>query len=250
MMKIKNRLFMILTLCFLAFPFATNAQQYTEGEDYQRMDAGQPRDAQMIEVVEFFAYACPYCARVEMPLAIWHEMKPENVTYTRIAIPRNGRWETYAKAYYALQAIDPALELKLLPEIMKTVVYHRQNLDNDADFIDWAEKQGVNRQQFAALMASKEIAQKVEDALLLSQQYGVPSVPAIYVDGRYQLIHNNTYYEKIPLMLNALIAQAWEERAQDDTETSNQPEEATATPYLFSEDAGACSRDAGANACQ
>lgn len=240
---------LVACLAMACLAFSANAQ-YIDGQDYMRIDAGTSRDTPTIEVVEFFAYACPYCARVEMPLQVWQdEMMPENVTFTRVAIPRKGRWNTYAKAYYALQSIDPEMEKKLAPEIMKAVVYQKQDLDNDAAFIDWAVKHGVDRKKLTELMASKEIAQKVEDALKLSEQYGVPSVPALYVDGRYYIVHNDTYYEKIPLMLNALIAQAWEERKQPTStveNTSQQPQALQNTEL----DGGACRMDAGTNACE
>lgn len=244
---------MFFVVSLFALPLYANAQ-YVQGEDYRRIDVNLPRDAQTIEVVEFFSYACPYCARVETPLQVWNEMKPENVTFTRVAIPRKGRWITYAKAFYALQAIDPALEQKLAPEIMKAVVYHKQNLDDNAIFVKWIETLGVDREEFAGLLASNAIAQKVEEAMILSEQYGVPSVPAIYVDGRYHLIDNNTYYEKIPLMLNALIAQAWEERKQSGTQAM--PQQAAPTQPIIQEvpqegdDMLACKMDADANSCQ
>ena len=131
------------------------------------------------EVIDFFWYGCPYCNLFEPQLQDWLASKPDNVDFIRIpAVIRPG-WSRHARAFYtaaALGVLDPL---------------HKQLFDADhADDLDELaalfSEQGIERSRFEAVFNSKETGRKVREAVILTRRYGIDSVPAIVVNGRYR----------------------------------------------------------------
>ena len=131
------------------------------------------------EVIDFFWYGCPYCNLFEPQLQDWLASKPDNVDFIRIpAVIRPG-WSRHARTFYtaaALGVVDPL---------------HKQLFDADhADDLDELaalfSEQGIERSRFEAVFNSAETGRKVQEAVRLTRLYGIDSVPAIVVNGRYR----------------------------------------------------------------
>ena len=131
------------------------------------------------EVIDFFWYGCPYCNLFEPQLQDWLASKPDNVDFIRIpAVIRPG-WSRHARTFYtaaALGVVDPL---------------HKQLFDADhADDLDELaalfSEQGIERSRFEAVFNSEETGRKVQEAVRLTRLYGIDSVPAIVVNGRYR----------------------------------------------------------------
>jgi thiol:disulfide interchange protein DsbA len=132
-----------------------------------------------VEVIDFFWYGCPYCNLFEPQLESWLASKPDNVDFIRIpAVIRPG-WSRHARTFYtaaALGVVDPL---------------HKQLFDADhADDLDELaalfSEQGIERSRFEAVFNSAETGRKVQEAVRLTRLYGIDSVPAIVVNGRYR----------------------------------------------------------------
>ena len=180
-----------MTLAFVATAASAGAQGLAEGTNYTRLKNAMPVETgKNIEVIEFFSYGCPHCGELEPLLQAWLKSKPADVTFRRIPVMFQPRWENLAKAYYVLEALN---EEKLSPEIFVAIHARNAPLWNEKDFLDWIATKGVDRKKAEELFNSFGIVGKVNRAKQLAQSYQIQSVPTIIVDGKYA-----TGPEKLP----------------------------------------------------
>jgi len=180
-----------MALAFVATAASAGAQGLAEGTDYTRLKNAMPVETgKNIEVIEFFSYGCPHCGELEPLLQAWLKSKPADVTFRRIPVMFQPRWENLAKAYYVLEALN---EEKLSPEIFVAIHARNAPLWNEKDFLDWIATKGVDRKKAEELFNSFGIVGKVNRAKQLAQSYQIQSVPTIIVDGKYA-----TGPEKLP----------------------------------------------------
>ena len=137
-----------------------------------------------VQVIDFFWYGCPYCNLFEPELKSWLARKPDNVDFIRIpAITRQG-WSHYARTYYTaetLGVLDPLHE-----RLFIAINRDNRDLDDMDKLAGFFDEQGVNRSKFETTFNSDEVSQKVQEAGRLTRRYGVDSVPAIVVNGKYR----------------------------------------------------------------
>ena len=201
-----------VALAFVAIAASAGAQALTEGTNYVRLKNPMPVETgKNIEVIEFFSYGCPHCGELEPVLQGWLKNKPADVTFRRIPVMFQPRWENLAKGYYTLEALN---EEKLSPEVF--VALHSRNMPlwNEKDFLDWVATKGVDRKKAEELFNSFAIVGKVNRAKQLAASYQIQSVPTIIVDGKYA-----TGPEKlpgghagVPPTIDALVQKARAER--------------------------------------
>jgi thiol:disulfide interchange protein DsbA len=199
-------------VAFVAIAAGAGAQGLTEGTNYVRLKNPQPVETgKNIEVIEFFSYGCPHCGELEPVLQAWLKSKPADVTFRRIPVMFQPRWENLAKAYYTLEALN---EDRLSPEVF--VALHARNMPmwNEKDFLDWVASKGVDRKKAEELFGSFGIAGKVSRAKQLAQNYQIQSVPTIIVDGKYSTGSERLPggHASIPAAIDGLVQKARAER--------------------------------------
>lgn len=206
MIKVVIHLVMMSLLLIVA---QISSATLIENQDYVVLDKQSQTDNSSndkIEVVEFFSYGCPYCEMIEHEISAWLKDKPANVRFTRLAIPRKGKWLTYTRFFYALEMISSAEQERILPLIYDTIHTQKINLDNEKDIFTWAKKQNVDLDLLAKYFPSEQIDQQIEQALALSKSFQLQYIPAIYVNGKYQLIlDSKNQYKGTKEQLNELI---------------------------------------------
>src|SRR5215475_7847129 len=85
---------------------APAAAQLVEGQDYRLLNPPRPTSSPgKIEVIEFFSYACPHCAKFFPLINAWAAKQPKDVAFKKVPVSY-GRppWMNLARAYYALEA--------------------------------------------------------------------------------------------------------------------------------------------------
>src|SRR5512144_2380420 len=121
-----------LAIAFVAVAGSAGAQGVTEGTNYVRLKNPMPVETgKNIEVIEFFSYGCPHCGELEPVLQGWLKTKPADVSFRRIPVMFQPKWESLAKGYYALDALG---EDKLSPEVFVAIHARGMPLWNDKDF--------------------------------------------------------------------------------------------------------------------
>jgi len=168
-------------LLLLAAPAA--AVDLMEDVDYRVIPQQPVADPARIEVVEFFYYGCHWCSEAEPHVRQWLDRKPPDVTFRLQPALRNTRWITLTKAFYVLEAEGKLAELH--GELFRAYHLHEINLEDEVVLTDWLVKHGLKRARVEALLASPEVAAKVEAARIATYAYQVDSTPSVVVDGRY-----------------------------------------------------------------
>src|SRR5262245_1745452 len=157
----------------LAAAFAATAaaqQPLAEGTHYVRLKNPMPVETgKNIEVIEFFSYGCPHCGELEPMLQTWLKTKPADVTFRRIPVMFQPRWENLARVYYVLDAMGE--ETKLSPDVFSAIHGKGLKLWEEKDFAEWAASKGLDRKKVEELWGSFGVVGKVNRAKQLAQAY-------------------------------------------------------------------------------
>lgn len=178
-------------LAAAAFPFAwahsaASAQEkFIEGKHYTKVPSPQPtRDANKVEVIEFFAYSCSHCYAFEPALDAWQKRLPATVLFRRIPVAfREGPMVLHQKLYFAIEALG--LVEKLHPKVFDAIHVQRRRLDTLEDIASFAAGNAVDKSRLLETMNSFAVATKAKQASRLADGYGIEGTPSLGVDGRW-----------------------------------------------------------------
>jgi thiol:disulfide interchange protein DsbA len=137
----------------------------------------------IIEVIDFFWYGCPYCNSLQPALERWISRKPADVTVRRIPAVLRDSWAPHARVFYTLEALG---EVDRLHQRAYTS-YHVEELamSRAEAMSEWAVRNGIARERWDTTYNSAAVQRKVEEAIELTRAYNVTGTPALVVDGRY-----------------------------------------------------------------
>ena len=162
--------------------------QLVEGRDYRLVTPPRPTSSPgKIEVVEFFSYACPHCARFNPLVSAWVAKQPKDVAFRRVPVSY-GRdaWTNLSRTYYALEAIG---DLKKLDGALFRAIHdEHQNLFDEQSIDDWVAKQGGDATRFANAYVSFGVNNATVQADVMAEDYGIREIPTLVVNGRYAVI--------------------------------------------------------------
>ena len=199
-----RRLLLMVLAC--ALPLAVIAAEapsvpFKEGQDYARLANPVPvATPGKIEVVEMFWYGCPHCYDLEPSTQAWLKRKPDNVAFVRIAVSFGASWEPGARAYYAAEALG-VLD-KLHQPLFEA--YHQRRPLGDVDALAaFAAEHGVDAEAFRKAYTSFQTETQLRRGNQLAQRYGIRGVPAVIVNGTYE-IRSPKVFE----VVDFLVAQA------------------------------------------
>ena len=154
------------------------------GIDYRVLERPLPTEsAGKIEVVEFFWYGCPHCYAFEPALIAWIKRAPADVVVRRLPALFNPTWVQHARLYHALEALG---EIERLHQKCFDAIHQdRIPMLQEAEMIEWAARNGVDRAKFANALQTASPADKLEAINRAIRGYGIDGVPAMGINGRY-----------------------------------------------------------------
>jgi len=154
-------------------------------DPYERINPPQPtKSGEKIEVVEVFWYGCPHCYALEPYLEKWLETKPDDVEFRRIPGVLGRNWLPHARAYFTAEKLG-VLDRTHRP-MFDAIHVERVDLGNEKKLAGFFKTQGVDRTEFIRVYESEEITDKVKQAFVAGQGYGLTGVPVIIVNGKYR----------------------------------------------------------------
>ena len=189
------------------------AQGLVEGTHYFRIKNPQPVETgKNIEVLEFFSYGCPHCGELEPQLQSWLKNKPADVTFRRVPVMFQPRWENLARAFYTLDALGE--EQKLPPEVFVAIYSKGAPLWNEKDFIDWTATKGLDPKKVEDVYKSFAVVGKVNRAKQLAGAYNIQSTPTVIVDGKFITGSDKLPqgHASMPSAIDAMVQKARAER--------------------------------------
>ena len=210
---LKKILISAAMLALFSAPAIAQDEAFLEGGHYEVLSTIQPiSTGDKIEVLELFWYRCPHCNSLEVPLQKWLKNgKPENAKYVAFPAVLSSRWESSARTFYTLEALD------LLDELHGKVFYaihsEHRNLDSDQRLAEWVEGEGHSAQDVLDTYDSFAVNTKLNYAKTMTKKYDIQGVPAIIVDGKYRTSvslagDSDTLFE----VINFLVEKAAAER--------------------------------------
>ncbi|MYM97081.1 thiol:disulfide interchange protein DsbA/DsbL [Duganella vulcania] len=155
------------------------------GAEYTTLKTPQPVQAEgkKVEVIEFFMYHCPACYALEPAMLAWVKKQGDGIVFRRIHLPLTGENDPEAHMFLTLEALK--LEESLHAKLLSTWHVERRRLKSDADNIDWAVKNGVDKDKYVAAYNSFSVIAKLKSAGRVAGTYEVNSTPTLIVNGRY-----------------------------------------------------------------
>ena len=177
---------------------------FQEGKDYVRVPTPMPPAAPgKIEVIEFFSYTCPHCYDLDPTVQDWLKRKPENVTFTRIAVALGASWEPSARAYYAAEALG-VLD-KMHQPLFDAIHRERRRLTSEDELAAFFAEHGVDQDAFRKAYQSFSTETQLRRASQLAQRFGVRGVPTFIVGGQYDVRSGRTF-EVVDFLIAKLAA--------------------------------------------
>ena len=140
-------------------------------------------DGKKVEVIEFFMYHCPACNALEPELAAWLKTHADSVSFRRIHLP-HGNIDPEAHLFLTLEAMGK--ESALHSSVMQAWHVEHRRLKDDADNLDWALKNGLDKAKFLDAYNSFGVTAKLRNLSRIANNYAVNSTPTLVIDGRYQ----------------------------------------------------------------
>lgn len=173
----------LLALACLAGPALAQDIRARQNIEY-RLIAPQPVETgDRIEVIDFFWYGCPYCNDLQPALEGWARRKPGDVALRRVPAILRDSWAPHARIYYALERLNEVERLHL--EVYRGYHVEKLQMSKPEVMVEWAVRNGIDRQRWLDAYNAPEVAAKVEGARTLSQAYSIDVTPTLVVDGRY-----------------------------------------------------------------
>jgi len=169
-------------------PGAPARAQLVEGHDYRLLTPPRPTSSPgKIEVVEFFSYACPHCAKFNPLVSAWIAKQPKDVAFRRVAVSY-GRppWMNLSRTYYALEATGDLR--KLDAALFRAIHDDHQNLFDEQSLADWVGKEGGDATRFANAYVSFGVNNQTVQADQMAEDYGIDAIPTLAVNGRFVVI--------------------------------------------------------------
>lgn len=204
-----RRLLLVLLACALPLAAVHAADSpapppFQEGRDYVRVPTPMPPAAPgKIEVVEFFSYTCPHCYDLDPTVRDWLKRKPENVTFTQMAVALGASWEPSARAFYAAEALG-VLD-KMHQPLFDAIHRDRRKLTSEDDLAAFFAEHGVDQDAFRKAYQSFTTETQLLRSNWLAQRFGVRGVPTVIVNGQYD-VRSPRIFEVVDFLIARLAA--------------------------------------------
>lgn len=167
---------------------AARAQGETEpraGIDYRLLRTPQVAPTDRLQVLEFFYYGCPFCARLEPLLPAWRQRQPADVMFDRVPVIARDSWVPLGRLYYTLVELDRVHELH--GEVYRAIhdsVDGAKALSEYAAVSRWAGRKGIARDVFTRAWEAPAVQASVQRARQMTDDYDIQATPSIVIDGR------------------------------------------------------------------
>lgn len=171
-------------------PPAQSSDQFVAGKDYQMISDSSivpefgPKS--VVNVKEFFNYACPACYHFEPSLEKWLANKPAYVQFERIPIIFNESWRSLARAFYIAKMLG--VEKKLTPQLFKAIHEEKRDLSDPQQQKDFFIEQGVKPSDYESIASfSPGIDAQLLRSDTLMDKDKIDAAPTLVIDNRFKV---------------------------------------------------------------
>lgn len=173
---------MLIGLALL--PAVAWAQTFQEGEDYRVLDEPVETEVEgVVEVREFFSYACPHCNDFNPLLHRVMDDIGDRAELVRTPVIFNPSWEAVARTYYTLAAIDAVDQAH--DAVFAAIHDDGRRLESLDAITEVVADAGVDAEAFRDAWESFGVDSAMRSGERLARSYGVRSTPTVAVAGKY-----------------------------------------------------------------
>lgn len=164
--------------------------QFVAGKDYQII-ARSPivpefGPKSVVNVKEFFNYACPACYHFEPSLEKWVANKPVYVQFERIPVIFNSSWRSLARAFYIAKMLG--VEKKLTPLLFKAIHEEKKDVSGPQQQKDFFVAQGVKASDYDSIASfSPGIDAQLLRSDTLMENDKIDAAPTLVIDNRFKV---------------------------------------------------------------
>jgi thiol:disulfide interchange protein DsbA len=173
-------------LLFGASGACSEGFQYEEGTHYAALNIPvKTRDPNVVEVTEYFSYACPHCYQFEPLINQWRSELAADVVFNRTPAIFNGQYEFFAQVYYTAEALN-VLEVVHGP-LFQAIHGERRRLFDPTAMALFFSEYGVDPVEFARIFSSFGVRASRQQAEARGRAYRSRGVPAMIINGKYRI---------------------------------------------------------------
>lgn len=186
--------------------------EFEEGKHYFNVENAQPGTGDMVQVTEFFNYACPHCNNLEPHIQNWLvHGKPEFVKFEHMPAFWNDLFKNTAKAFYTAEALGQGE--KLHPLLFAAIHKKGVNFAKEAAIKSVFVSEGIAGDDFDKQFNSFFVNQKINMANKQFSGYKLRSVPVFVIDGQWRTsLQDAGSHETMFEVINYLSNKAKSER--------------------------------------
>ena len=178
---------LVRALCALTLLLLSTAPRAAlqEGTDFRALVPPQPTGQRnKIEVVEFFSYGCPHCARFYPLLSAWLTKLPPDVLFRRVPVGfGRDAWMNLQRAYYSLETTGDLARLD--GPLFRAIHEERKPLFDESSIADWVGRNGGDAAKFTGAYISLDVNKQSFQADRMAEDFHIEGIPALAIDGRY-----------------------------------------------------------------
>ena len=163
-----------------------------------------PREDNRIPIQFFFDYDCRVCSSAQDILELYSQINRDRVVLSEYPVA-TAKARFSAMVFYSLQALNADnVSSALMFETAEKSQYIK--LAQQENLLTWLEQQGIERSNFLQTYYSEPVKQQVDEAVRLTEDYGVFTFPYVIIDGKYVLTASTLYNDDYALaVLDFLI---------------------------------------------
>lgn len=159
------------------------AQDFQEGQHFQRIGNPVAAPDDKVVVTDGFAYPCGACRRFLPYFASWAENAPDYVEVEHLPIALQPGWDLFVRAYYTAQVMGIAEETH--EAMFKAVHDKRRQFRSFDDIADFYGEHGVDADSFVNTSQSFAVDARIRKNRNDVRSFGIRGTPAVIVQGKW-----------------------------------------------------------------
>lgn len=201
-----------LALVGIAMAFGASAAQFSEGDQYVKLDKSVTNEPQ---VLEFFSFYCPHCYEFEEVYHVSDAVRkglPEGVKMTKYHVEflgPLGKQLTQAWAVAMALGVADKITQPMFEAVQKT-----QSVQSPEDIRNVFIKAGVSAADYDGALNSFVVKSLVVQQEKAAEDLQLRGVPAIFVNGKYMVKNDgldtssmDSYVQQFSHVVNFLLKQ-------------------------------------------
>lgn len=187
-----KKLFTLL-FTFILLPLSIHATEFKEGQHYEVIK--QTATAKP-EVLEFFSYYCPHCNTFEPLISNLRKNLDKDVSFTKNHVDFLGgaMGPQFTRALAAADMLQ--VEDKFSSIVFDKIHTKRQQINGEKGILEIFAQVGVSEAEAKGALASFPVVGLASQMKHNTETYKIRGVPAIIVNGKYQVITGSVRSEE------------------------------------------------------